>query len=311
MQFGPVPGAYAVSGSEQGSVNGQPFKTLQSHIDMLASDFDAAVADLQDQIDDLVASQADQDAVIAAIQTAVSLLQGRVAANEGDIAALQAAAAFQAQLIQALDARLAALEARVAVNENDIAALILADQTIQALIAAIQAQIATLNARITANDGDIAALQADVAALNSALSLLQSQLVLKQNRVNGICAPGSSIRVINPNGSVVCEFDNVSAGVGTLQGTTVTATQEIPGAGLTAGVLLLPAVCPSTHVVTGGGYEFSIRSLLITADPRLIQVDVTAPSGNAWYVRAINDNVILFGCCRVDLVVYARCARVQ
>lgn len=311
MQFGYAPGAFAATGDEQGSSQGRPFQTLQSHIDMLASDFEAAVADLQSQIDDLVASQADQDAVIAAIQTAVNLLQGRVAANEGDIAALQAADAFQAQLIQALDARLSALEARVAVNENDIAALILADQTIQALIAAIQVQIATLDARITANDGDIAALQADVAALNSTLSFLQSQLAQKQDRVAGICAAGSSIRVINADGTVVCELDNVSAGVGTLLGTTVTATQEIPGAGLTAGVLLLPATCPSTQVVTGGGYRFSVRSLLITADPRLIQVDLTRPSGNSWQVRAINDNVIVFGCCRVDLVVYARCGRVQ
>ena len=310
MQLGLAPGASSATGGEQGSSNGQPFKTLQSHIDLLETDFNAAVADLQDQIDDLVASQAEQDAVIAAIQTAAGLLQDRVAANEGDIAALQAADAFQDQLIQALDNRLTALEARVTANENDIAALILADQTMQALIAAIQVQIGTLDARITANDGDIAALQADIATLNSMLSLLQSQLAQKQDRVNGVCAAGSSIRVINPDGTVVCEFDNVSAGVGTLQGTTATAVQEIPGAFLTAGVLTLAATCPSTYVVTGGGYRFSIRSLLITADPRLIQVDITQPSGNAWVVRAINDNVIVFGCCRVDLVVYARCARV-
>jgi peptidoglycan hydrolase CwlO-like protein len=311
MQIGLAPGASSAAGVEQGSSQGQPFKTLQSHIDLLGTNFEAAVADLQDQIDDLVVSQADQDVVIAAIQTAAGLLQDRVAANEGDIAALQAADAFQDQLIQALDDRLTALEARVTANEGDIAALILADQTMQALIAAIQTQIGTLDARITANDGDIAALQADIMTLNNALSLVQSQLALKQDRVNGVCAPGSSIRVINADGSVVCEFDNVGAGTGTLQGLTVTAAQEIPGAGLAAGVLILSATCPSTYVATGGGYRFSIRSLLITADPRLIQVDVTRPNGNAWEARAINDNVIVFGCCRVDLVVYARCAKVQ
>lgn len=69
---------------EQGSANGQPFKTVQSHIDLLRSDLEAAVGDLQNQIDDLVVSQAAQDLIIAAIQTAADLLQDRVAENEGD-----------------------------------------------------------------------------------------------------------------------------------------------------------------------------------------------------------------------------------
>src|SRR5262245_52983837 len=47
-----------------------------------------------------------------------------------------------------------------------------------------------------------------------------------QQRVTGTCPPGSSIRVINQNGSVVCEADDNSGGTVTSVGT---------GSGLTGG----------------------------------------------------------------------------
>lgn len=313
FSFASVATAQGKGAGEQGSANGKPFQTLQSHIDVLAADLDAVVNDFQGQIDALVQSQADQDEVIARIQTAVRLLQQRVAANEGDIAALQAADAFLAQLIGALDSRLTDLEGRVTDNENDIAAIILADQTTQMLIAAIQNQITNLGLRIDANDGDITALQNQVASLNATVGSLQIQLAQKQDRVNGVCSPGSSIRVINANGSVVCEVDSTSAGVGTFQTTRVTNSQRIPGAAFVAGQLSLSATCPSTHRIVGGGYTFSVIDLVIDADPRLIQVTRTRPStlSNNWNVHVVNDNVHLLGCCQTDLFVYATCGRVQ
>lgn len=201
---------------EQGSANGKPFQTLQAQIDILSLDLAEAVALLQAQIDTLVSEQADQDTLIAALQSAVATLEARVSQNETDIEALQYIQDLQAQLIEALDVRVTDLEGRVAANEDDIAALVLVDQALHDMIIAIQNQIGTINGRITANDGDIAVLQGQVGQLQLDLNSVQSQLAGKQNRVNGICAPGSSIRQINSNGTVVCEVDSVSAGVGTL-----------------------------------------------------------------------------------------------
>lgn len=302
LQFGYVSGDIAAAGGEQGSGNGLPFKTLQSEIDALEADFDAAVADLQAQIDDLVASQAEQDEVIAAIQTAASLLQERVATNEEDIAALQEADNFQNQLIQALDDRLVALEARVTANEGDIAALILADQTMQMLIGAIQVQMGILDARITANDGDIAALQTEIATLNGQLNDLRLLLAEKQDRIIGICGTGSSIRVINADGSVECQIDNVSAGVGTLQRKFAFAAGRIPR----GGSLELTAMCLSTHVVTGGGYTLHRQNGAVM---RLIHVRHTfgGVPVNGWTVDVSNGNLIG----RSGLTVIANCTRVQ
>lgn len=323
LLFYPFISSATANTGEQGSSNGQPFKTLQSHIDLLETDFNAAIANLQnqidtaaqnfqDQIDDLVASQAAQDNLIATLNTAVSLLKTRVTANESDITALQAVDNFQTQLIQLLTSRLATLENRVTANENDIAAIILADQTTQALILALQNQINTLSLRISANDGDISILQSQVQSLNTSLVNLQTQLAQKQDRVDGVCPANYSIRVINADGSVICEYDSVSSGVGTFQRLTVNAEGEIPPAGLVVGYLSQSATCPSTYSVTGGGYEFIPIEIGLRADPRLVKVVSTYSSSNSsWNVQAINDNLSLFGCCRIKLKVYASCGRVR
>ena len=319
FEFASIALAQGKGAGEQGSANGQPFKTLQSHIDLLRSDFEAGVADLQRQIDDLVDSQADQDELISAIQTAAGLLQDRVADNEDDIAALQAANDFQDQLIEALDDRLTLLEARVEANEGDIAAIILADQTTQELIAAIESKILILEGLIAGNAGDIALLQGQVGSLGTQLGSLQTDLAAKQDRVNGVCPTGSSIRVINADGSVVCQPDSVGAGVGSFSTLRVDANQEIPSAGLFLGSLSKYATCPTTYSVTGGGFGiegFCTGGLCFNGDERLLTVEWSGPSGNAWYVRVINENIVVGPVLgntsfQTRLYVFAKCGKVQ
>ena len=293
----------AVSASkEQGSTNGPPFKSIQERIDLLELDLADALAHLQDQIDALVAEQADQDTLIAALQSAVATLEDRVTDNETDIATLQAIQNLQTQLIDALDVRVTDLEARVAANEDDIAALVLADQALQGLIGAIQAQIATIDARITANDGDISTLQSQVASLNAQLTSVQNQLASKQNRVNGICSPGYSIREIYANGNVACEFDNVSAGVGFLSTYRSWDTVNIPSS------TFLTRTVTNTRYCTGSNYRAVGGGYYLSSHLGVGNVFRNYPTSNntGWYVRVRSDSTG-----SRTLSTYVVCARVQ
>lgn len=280
--------------------NGQPFQALQSQIDVLSADLATAVAFLQGQIDDLVDSQADQDILISALQAALGALEMRVTDNETDIAALDAWNGMQDQLIAALDTRLSALEARVTANENDIAAIILADQTMQQMIAAINQSIVVINQRITTNEGDIGVLQGQVTTLNNQLLSVQNQLALKQNRVSGVCASGSSIRIIYANGSVACEFDNVSAGVGNLVRTVTVESVSMPQSIITVTQRSVTATCPSGYTLSGGGYQVSGGGLGFG------MVRQSRPSSNSWYVWAESDSTT-----SRTLYSHAQCLRVQ
>ena len=296
------PPVFAASG-EQGSSNGKPFQTLQAQIDILSIDIADALALLQSQIDTLVSEQADQDTIIAAIQSAVAALELRVSENESDIATLQAIQHMQAQLIAALDTRVSDLEARVAANENDIAALVLVDQAFQGMITTIQNQITTINARITANDGDIALLHSQVTQLQVSLNNVQVQLAAKQDRVNGICAAGSSIRQINSDGSVVCETDSVSDGVGTLSTyNSVSAAVDVPNS------LIFVRVVSSYHYCTGSNYRavgggYSISGPLGFG---LVLNDRPTSGNTGWAVTVRADSTFAR-----RLSTYVVCARVQ
>lgn len=263
-----------------------------------------------------------QDQLIAALDSRIVDLEARVTINEGDIAAIILVDQAQQQLIEANLQQIDLNNQLIAINAGDIDNLEIQIVNLQNDITNLQAQITTnkgnintlqtqvtnlqndiinLQTQITNNDGDINTLVTQVANLQASITNLQIQINNKQARVLGVCPSGYSIRIIHANGNVTCELDNVSAGVGVLAATVRSAT-----VGISASVLLRTsgtktATCPSTHKVSGGGHNIEGGSL------GLGHIDLSAPSGNGWIVRAIADSN-LDG---TTLRTYAQCLRVQ
>lgn len=210
-----------------------------------------------------------------------------IAQNTTDIASIEA-------LIATLDAENDLLAAQIAANSGDIA-------TLQSELAANTSLINTLQSAIVALQSDLSSLGSDVTDLQAQvdnneilIDSLQAQitninglLAAKQNVINGSCPSGYSIRQINANGSVVCEYDDG----GSSNISRVVVSQVGPQASRGA-YQSVNVQCPSGYTVTGGGYHMHEQQ---TQDSR--------PSGNGWHVGTFNNGYF------ADIVVYANCIR--
>ncbi len=153
-------------------------------------------------------------------------------------------------------------------------------------------------------------VNANFTAAQDAINDNQNQLDGKQERVSGTCAAGSSIRVINTNGTVTCEVDSdsgditgVTAGSGlTGGGTSGSVSISIPTGGVTSTHILNNSVS-STDILnnsiydvdqvdeagldySGSGYYDIANLNTCSATTNIASVSVTAPTSGYIMVSA-------------------------
>jgi Chaperone of endosialidase len=102
-----------------------------------------------------------------------------------------------------------------------------------------------------------------------------------QNRVSGTCPIGSSIRVINANGSVLCEVDDNSGG---------TVTSVSTGSGLTGGPITTSG---TLSIATGGVTSAHIADGTVGAvdvNPAQVQLRVTGTCATGSAIRVVDQS---------------------
>jgi hypothetical protein len=195
---------------------------------------------------------------------------------------------IQAQ-IDAVVGHVDSLEDRVTALETAVADLQAQDAELLLLIEQNTDDVVDLQAQFDANETLITAMQVEI----SNLTFLVNE---KQNIVDGTCMPGSSIRVINPDGSVACEIDDASSAV---QRVRVSNSLDLAAALLTGWTGLVTATCPSGYTLTGGGFSTSADTVYVNS----------YPSGtlNQWNVYGINNTPFL----GQSIFAYANCIKFE
>ena len=277
--------AFAASNTNKGSnPNGKPFVEIQGQI----IEVEGEIATLGDQVDSLVGR--------------VDTIEDRVTANEAAIASLEATNVSLQEQIDANAVDIASLQSQVASLETANADLQLqidnlgdADDALQDQIDANAAMITILNQSIT----DLGvSLQAQINNNNDLIQYMQTEvndinasLALKQNIISGSCPAGESIRLVQADGSVVCDVDDVGGATG------ITSTRVYNYTYVSRNSYgYAYAYCPSGYTLTGGGASHSSG---------YYGQESSYPNGNSWvtYIRYPNYSTNLYS--------YAQCIKLN
>ncbi len=133
--------------------------------------------------------------------TLASTAYSQKALDAETVGGIPASALDQSVEVTSLQSTTGLLQARVVAAEGDI-------DSAEAEISGLLGNVGQLQTDVGANLADIGQLQADLVTTNNDLNTVENALPNLQARVTGTCGAGSSIRVIDPAGSVTCQIDD-------------------------------------------------------------------------------------------------------